>query len=127
MSETEPDDGDDELGENEHTRDVLKLDEGDDVTLVLDDGSEVAVTVDHQSTHHNEDGPHITQQETVGFTRESDGVGLRLSITDGLSGLPDADPFPSFFPLFESELTEPGREIPDEHVLGYVHEVKHDT
>jgi len=115
-----------EQDDQEHCSDVFQLDENEQATLELDDGSEVKVTVDHKSCHYDENGPHISEQRTVGFTRELDGVGLRLSRIDGLSGLPDADPFPSFFPLFESELTEPGREIPDDHVLGYVSDVRHD-
>ena len=108
----------------EHCSEVFQLDEGDTATLVLDDGSEVDVTLDEANSHHDESGPHITEQRNLTFTRESDGVGLRMARTDGLSGIPDADPFPSFFPLYEDELTEPGREIPDEHVLGYVEDIK---
>jgi len=113
-----------EQDDQEHCSDVFQLDEGEQVTLIMDDGAEVDVTVDHKSRHHDESGPNISEQLTVGFTRESDGVGLRLSRVYGVSGLPDGDPFPSFFPLFESELVEPGREIPDDHILGYVDDIR---
>jgi hypothetical protein len=109
-----------EQDDPEHCSDVFQLEEGKQATLILDDGLEVDVTVDHKSRHYDESGPHISEQLIVGFTREWDGLGLRLSRTDGLSGIADADPFPAFFPLFESELVEPGSKIPEEHILGYV-------
>jgi hypothetical protein len=113
-----------EQDNSEHCPDVFQLDEGEQATLILDDGSEVDVIMDHKSRHNDESGPHISEQRTVGFTRESDGVGLQLSRTDGLSGLPDVDPFPTSFPLYEAELTEPGHEIPEENVLGYVEDIQ---
>lgn len=107
----------------EHCSEVFQLDEGDSATLVLDDESTVDVKLDGKNSHHDESGPHITEQRTLTFTRESDGVELYMARTDGLSGLPDADPFPSFFPLYEAGVTDPGK-IPDEHVLGYVEDVQ---
>jgi len=107
----------------EHCSEVFQLDEGDTVTLVLDDGSELEATLDEKSEHHDESGPHITTQTTLKLTRESDGIGLTMGRLDGLSGLPDADPFPSFFPLHESELVE-GHTVTEEHTLGYVNEIQ---
>lgn len=108
----------------EHCSEVFQLDEGDSATLVLDDGSTVDVTLNEANTYHDESGPHITEQRILNFTRESDGVGLSMGRTDGLSGLPDADPFPSYLPLYEAGLTDNG-EAPDEHVLGYVINIEH--
>lgn len=116
------------MSEKEHTRDVLSLDEGDTVTLVLDDGSEVTATLEDKRQHHDDTGPNIIDQKDLDFRRQSDGAKLHMSVTDGLSGLPEADPFPSYVPLFNwddwDEATDGAGGDITPFTLGYVKEVK---
>lgn len=107
-----------------HCGETFRLSEGDTATFVMTDGSEVDVEVDDKTTVNDERGPNITEQTTLRLTQMSDGTPLVVSRTDGISGIPDTNPFPSFTPLIEDVLEGGGGEIPDEHLLGYVSEVR---
>lgn len=109
---------------DEHTDEPFGLLPGDEATFVLDDGTEVRVEVESRDKHHDESGPHITEQTVLRLRRTSDGASLRMSRTNGLSGLADADPFPSYIPLYETADVEPGKRVPDENILGYVDSVE---
>lgn len=110
-----------------HCDETFRLSEGDTATFVMDDNAEVNVEVDDKTTLNDESGPNIIEQTTLHLTRVSDGTPLVASRTDGISGIPDTDPFPSFTPLIEDVLEEGGGEIPEEHLLGYVSEVRGPT
>lgn len=121
---TEPDTDTDD--EPEHDRDLFRLSEGDEATLTMDDGSTIDVTITGTETYHDDSGPNIIEQTTVTMVDE-DGIELDAAITDGLSGIPDADPFPSFFPLYELKKAVSGKEIPENAVRGYVSDVDSDA
>jgi hypothetical protein len=123
MTNDTDDTTDDSIDDDEHVRDLFSLDDGDEVALTMADGSTVDATYQGKSEHHDESGPNIVHQTTVKFERD-DGASLSAGITDGLSGIPDSDPFPSFFPLHVTDNVEPGREVPDEDVIGFVHGVE---
>ena len=110
--------------DRKHTEDVYSLEPGEEVRLITDEGDEFDVRVGEKRQHHDESGPHITQQTNVDFERLSDGVTLKLGKTNGLSGIEDADPFPSYFPLFSVDDSPTGGRVPEEFQYGYVERVE---
>jgi hypothetical protein len=117
------DDTDDSIDDDEHVSDLFSLTPGDEVTLTMADGTTVDATYREMAEYHDERGVNITHQRTVKFERD-DGASLSAAVTDGLSGTAGESPFPSFFPLHVIDNVEPGRQVPDEDVIGFVHEVE---
>lgn len=112
--------------DNQHTADVRSIAEGNEVILSLDSGRTIEAACIERNTIHEEEGPHITQQDVWVF-EDDGGSEYSFIILEGLSGTPGKSPFPEHSPVAEEQKRKSTGLLPEDALLGYVTSVSFES